>query len=73
MFYASKSIKDGPPDIACIYALKESFDDEMAMIGWSIVVTGFMTLMLLLCHCGLYLDKREKINKSITKRKFIFD
>ena len=73
MFWASKDIKEGPPKRACIYALKDSFDSKMSMIGWSIVVTAFMTLMLLICHCGLYLNKAQKLHKSVTKRKFIFD
>ena len=61
MFYASKSIKEGPPKQACIYRLKESFDDNMVLLGWSIVATSLMALLMFCCHCGLYLDREQTL------------
>ena len=45
----------------------------MVLLGWSIVATSAMTFFILMCHCGLYLSKDQKLKKSITKKKFIFD
>lgn len=72
-FWASRSIKDGPPKQACIYKLKESFDEDMILLGWSIVATAICSLFVLCCHCGLYITKDQFLKKSITKKKFIFD
>ena len=72
-FWASKSIELGPPKQACIYRLKDSFDEDMVLLGWSIVATGIMTLLVFCCHCGLYIKKEVVLRKSATKRKFIFD
>lgn len=72
-FWASKDIKTGPPTQACIYTLKESFDDDMVLLGWSIVATGAMTLLLLCCHCGLYLNRSVPGKSGVSKKRFIFD
>ena len=73
-FFASKDIREGPPPPdTCIYKLKESFDDDMVMIAWAIVATGFMCLLMFCCHCGLYLEKSESSKSGPTKRRFIFD
>lgn len=72
-FWASKDIKTGPPTQACIYTLKDSFDDDMVLLGWSIVATAIMTLFMLLCHCGLYLDKSVPGKMGVSKKRFIFD
>lgn len=45
----------------------------MVVLGWAIVATGVMTLLMFCCHCGLYLDKESSVKKSILKKKFIFD
>lgn len=72
-FWASKSIKTGPPPQACIYKLKDSFDEDMVLIGWSIVATGIMTFFMLCCHCGLYLERNTADKKGPGKKRFIFD
>ena len=71
-FWASKDIKEGPPKKACIYVLKDAFDDDTVLIGWSIVATGLMTFLLLMCHCGLYLNRSTGPKKE-AKKRFIFD
>lgn len=72
-FWVSKDIKTGPPTQACIYLLKDSFDENMVYLGWSIVATATMTLFLLLCHCGLYLDRVVPGKQGVSKKRFIFD
>jgi len=53
--------------------LKEGFDEDMVLLGWSIVATAICSFLLLCCHCGLYIDKDMFLKKSIMKKKFIFD
>ena len=72
-FWASKSIELGPPPQPCIYKLKESFDDDMVLLGWSIVATAACSLLIFCCHCGLYISKDRHVPKLPTRKKFIFD
>ena len=72
-FWASKSIELGPPPQPCIYKLKESFDQDMVLLGWAIVATAACSLFIFCCHCGLYISKDNHVRKNIAKRKFIFD
>lgn len=72
-FWASKDIKTGPPTQTCIYTLKDSFDEDMVLLGWSTAATAVMVLFMFLCHCGLYLDKNPLTRKGISKKRFIFD
>lgn len=73
-FWASKDIREGPPKQACIYSLKESFDENMVLLGWATVATTALALLVFCCHCGLYLHKADTgQKKGMTKKKFIFD
>jgi len=72
-FWASRSIQEGPPKQACIYRMKKSFDADMVLLGWSIVATAFCSLIVLCCHCGLYISKDAFAKKTVAKKKFIFD
>lgn len=72
-FWASKDIKEGPPKQACIYTLKESFDENIVLLGWAMVATAVMTMLTCCCHCGLYAEKSPATKNGVTKRKFIFD
>ena len=72
-FWASKSIKLGSPTESCIYALKDSFDDNMVLLGWSIVGTATFVCLIFLCHCGLYLSSTPKPKSTFSKKRFIFD
>ena len=71
--WASRDIANGPPQEACIYKLKDSFDEDMVLLGWSIVATAICSLLVLCCHCGLYIEKDRYLSKSAIKKKFIFD
>jgi hypothetical protein len=72
-FWASKSIKLGAPTESCIFSLKDSFDDNMVLLGWSIVSTAIFVCLILLSHCGLYLSSAPKTKSTVSKKRFIFD
>ena len=72
-FWASKDIKIGPPQQSCIYSMKDSFDENIVLLGWSIVATAGFSFLVFLCHCGLYFNRTPKPVSTVSKKRFIFD
>jgi hypothetical protein len=60
----------GPPPTACVYKVKEEFDERVGPIGLCVIVACASLLLAWTTHFGFYFTKEKKVG---SKKRFIND
>ena len=75
--FQRRNCQDAPWSLPSMWARRLSLADDCNRLGQlstdSVSNAVFMTLLMLCCHCGLYLNRTVPGKSGVSKKRFIFD